>query len=56
MTAGNHERAREIAEEIHAVLDTIDSPFARSYVLGTLAMFEAQARQIEEARAHRLRG
>jgi predicted ATPase/class 3 adenylate cyclase len=55
MTAGNHERAREIAEEIHAVLDTIDSPFARSYVLGTLAMFEAQARQIEEARAYAAR-
>ena len=51
MTAGNHARALEIADYVRAELDAVDNLFAKSYMLGSCATFEAMAGRIDDARA-----
>jgi predicted ATPase/class 3 adenylate cyclase len=51
MTAGNHARALEIADDARAEFDAIDNLYARSFVLSGIAMFEAMAGRIDDARA-----
>jgi predicted ATPase/class 3 adenylate cyclase len=51
MTAGNHARAFEIANDTRTDLDTVDNPYAQALFLGGIANFEAMAGQLEQARA-----
>ena len=51
MAAGNHSRALEIANDIHAELDTVETPYARAASLAGIATFEAMAGRYEQARA-----
>jgi predicted ATPase len=51
MTAGNHARALEIADQARATLDTVDNPYAEGWFLASTATFEAMAGRIELARA-----
>jgi predicted ATPase/class 3 adenylate cyclase len=51
MTAGNHARALEIANDTRRHLDTVDNPYAQALFLGGIANFEAMAGQLEQARA-----
>jgi len=51
MTAGNHARALEIADGARAGLDAVDNLYAQSFVLGGIAMYEAMAGRIDDARA-----
>jgi len=51
MTAGNHARALEIGDHARTALDTDDNPYAQTYVLASLAMNEAMAGRIDDARA-----
>jgi predicted ATPase len=51
MTAGNHARALEIADQARAELDAVDNLYAQSFVLGTIATHEAMAGRIDDARA-----
>jgi ATP/maltotriose-dependent transcriptional regulator MalT len=51
MTAGNHARALEIANNTRTELDTVDDPYAQASFLGSIANFEAMAGQFEQARA-----
>jgi predicted ATPase len=51
MAAGNQTRALELAEHARGAIDTIDNAYARSYFLATIAMFEAMAGRIDDARA-----
>ena len=51
MTAGNHARALEIADDARAALDTVDNLYAQAHVLGAIAMYEAMAGRIDDARA-----
>jgi tetratricopeptide (TPR) repeat protein len=51
MAAGNHARALEIVEQIHAALNTIDDPFVESYARSGIASFQAMAGRTDQARA-----
>ena len=51
MTAGNHDRALEIANDTRAQLHTVDSPYAQANFLAGIANFEGMAGQFEQARA-----
>jgi ATP/maltotriose-dependent transcriptional regulator MalT len=50
MSAGNHARALQIADDARAALDTVDNAFTQIYVLCSLATFEAMAGRIDDAR------
>jgi predicted ATPase/class 3 adenylate cyclase len=51
MTAGNHARALEIADEIRAEVDTVDNPYAQASILASIATFVAMAGRFDQARA-----
>jgi tetratricopeptide (TPR) repeat protein len=51
MSAGNHARALQIADDARAALDTVDNAFTQIYILCSLATFEAMTGRFDDARA-----